>query len=120
MVVADGGSARDAGFAGFLRARARGATDSRLALDIGVGSVAMIVASALRPERWALLASAGLVLLSFGLWAVADRLVEDRAHPAAVTIVLRAARALVGAVGVAAAVGTGFILWTMAMGTWIS
>ena len=120
MVVANGGSASELSLPAFLKSRARRATDSRLAVDFAVGSVAVIVALALRPGWWQPLAGAGLVLFFFGSWAVLDRVIED-GHPSPPLLAaIRVARGLSAALGVAAALGAAFILWTMLMGTWIS
>src|SRR2546423_10069551 len=73
MVEAGVRNGRETGIAEFLRSRARSATDGRLAIDVSVGVTAIIVAYALRPERWLLLGSAGLCLASFGIWGAAVR-----------------------------------------------
>lgn len=113
-------SERELGISDFLRARARAATDSRIALDVSVGVVAVIVAAALRPELWLLLASAGLCLACFGLWAATVRIGSQPSRSPRLDVPLTVARHLISALGLGAAISTGFFLWAMLMGTWIS
>ena len=119
MVAAERNGLSESGLSDFLEARARNATDTRIAIDIAVGSVAYIVARALRPDWWRVLASAGIVLFAFGAWAALGRVLKGD-HPPVAQSFLRILRSLLGALGVAAALGTGFQLWTFMMGTWIS
>ncbi len=120
MVVAERNGARENALGDFLEARARDATERRLAIDIAVGATAFIVAYGLRPGWWAALASAGVVLFSFGTWAVLGRVIEARSSSSAASAALVRGRSLVGWLGVVAALGAGFLLWTALMGTWIS
>jgi hypothetical protein len=110
----------DVGIGEFLRARARRASDSRIAVDISVGAVAMIVAAALRPELWMLLASAGLCLASFGVWAALERASFSGSQAGRYDRPIAAARAVFAWLAIAAALATGFFFWTVLMGTWIS
>lgn len=120
MVAAESNGATQVGLPEFLAVRARSATEARLSLDVVVGTAAFIVARYLRPEWWHLLASAGLVLFSFGAWAVLTRRIDSGpSHPLLATP-LKGARAVIGWLGFAAAVGTLFSAWTIVMGTWIS
>ena len=120
MVAAETNGRAELPLFGFLRERARTATEQRLAFDIAVGSVACIIALAVRPEWWGLLAGAGVVLLCFGTWALTARLLNRAGTNTGVTLSLKAAHAISAWLGFAAALGTGFLLWTMLMGTWIS
>ena len=120
MVVAERNGLTEKGLSEFLDARARNASDPRIAIDIAVGSVAFIVATGLRPEWWGLLACAGIALFAFGAWAALGRVLEVRTQGAVANSVLRILRSVIGWLGVAATLGTGFQLWTMMMGTWIS
>lgn len=120
MVIAETNGAGDEGLSEFLAERACAATDTRLAVDLAVGSVAVIVAFGLRPDWWQLLASAGLSLFAFGAWAVTQRAIDGDVHRHALGHLLRAARAVSALAGVSAALATGFFLWTIVMGTWIS
>lgn len=120
MVAAERNGIPERGLADFLDARARNASPGRIAIDIAVGSAAVIVAAGLRPEWWPVLAAAGVTLASFGCWAIAGRALEGSAHSPRSRLALRISRKLLAVVGVAAAIGTGFFVWTMLMGTWIS
>ena len=107
-------------FQSLLAARARTASDGRLALDTAVGLVAGTLAVALRPPAWSVLASAALCLLAFGLWGIIDRSVREHDGPARTLRVLRACRAgaaALGVLGALALVATGMALM---LGTWIS
>jgi hypothetical protein len=120
MVAAERNGIPERSLSDFLEARARNASDARIAVDIAVGSVAYIVAQSLRPDWWKLLASAGIALFAFGAWAALGRVVEAGTDSSKVGVVLKVVRSIVGWLGVAAALGTGFLLWTILMGTWIS
>ena len=120
MVAAERNGIVEAGLSDFLSARARHATARRLGVDIAVGAVAVIVGAALRPAWWPLLAGAGLTLAAFGCWGTAGRVLERRELRGSARLALEIARRICAVAGVAAAIGTGFIAWTMVMGTWIS
>lgn len=120
MVAAERDGMPERGLAEFLDARARNASDARIAIDIAVGSVAVIVATGLRPGWWPVLTAAGLTLASFGCWAIAGRALEGTAHSPRARFALEISRKILAVAGVAAALGTGFLVWTMLMGTWIS
>ena len=118
----------DARLPELLAARARGASDGRLALDLAGGLVAAGVALAWRPSGWLVLLSAALCFAAFGAWGIADR--EARERPDArghsllslVSLVslLRGVRALAALVGAAAMVTLLFATLALALGTWIS
>jgi len=112
-------NAVELGIGDFLRDRARGAMDSRLAVDVCVGLAAIVVAASLRPALWLLLASAGLCLASFGAWAAVERICDRPSHSPRFDLPLAVARYLFATMGVGAAISTGFFLWTALMGTWI-
>jgi hypothetical protein len=107
-------------FQSLLAARARTASDGRLALDTAVGLIAGTLAVALRPPAWAVLASGALCLVAFGLWGIIDRSVREHDRETRSLRVLRALRvaaATLGIVGAIALVATGMALM---LGTWIS
>jgi hypothetical protein len=107
-------------FQSLLAARARTASDARLALDTGVGLIAGTLAIALRPPAWPVLASAALCLVAFGLWGIIDRSVREHDGETRTVRLLRAGRAAAAALGVLGAlalVATGMALM---LGTWIS
>lgn len=111
---------RDLTLPSLLAARARTASDGRLAVDTGVGLIAGSLAIALRPPAWSVMASAALCLVAFGAWGIADRAVSD--HPAGgrglrAVRGLRAAAAALGVLGALGLIATGMAL---VLGTWIS
>jgi uncharacterized membrane protein len=119
MVAAGNNGVQERGLSSFLAERARNASEGRLAVDIGVGAVAVIVAIAARPD-WPLLAAAGMTLCLFGTWAIAGRALEDATHSPRVHIALATIRKVLAFAGICAAILTGFLIWTILMGTWIS
>ena len=102
----------DAGLTEFLAARARAASDGRLALDVVVGAIVVILFVAWRPAGWVSLAGAATSLAAFGLWGIIDREIRERAqapHARAVSLLaaLRLALACLGFLaGVAALFGS--------------
>jgi hypothetical protein len=62
----------------FLSARARRASDARLALDVACGFVVAIVAVLWRGPAWHVIASAAICFLAYGSWGIADREMHDR------------------------------------------
>lgn len=112
----------DAGIADVLAARARRASDTRLALDVGAGLVVLLAALYWRPPGWTAWASTGAGLAAFGLWGIADRELRERqtaGRRAAITL-LRATRVIVAGIGALALFVFLFTLVGIALGTWIS
>ncbi len=107
-----------------LAERARRASDARLALDVGGGVLAATAALWLRPPGWALLVAAALCFAAFGGWGIADRAVRERpadAHASSrALLALRAARATAAVLGALAGLALALLLFTLALGTWIS
>lgn len=105
----------------FLAARARRASDTRLALDVAGGLLAGIFGAWLRPPGWFLLCAAAACFLAYGAWGIADRELRERESDAgtgAATPMLRGARAAAVVMGALAALalifGTaGFVLGTI-------
>ncbi|AHG92763.1 hypothetical protein J421_5228 (plasmid) [Gemmatirosa kalamazoonensis] len=97
--------AADATLPELLAARARRASDLRLALDVGVGVLVAAAALFWRPTAWVLLLSAALCFVAFGLWGIADRAGNRTLRAAAATLGVVAALAL-GAGVVAIGLGT--------------
>jgi hypothetical protein len=119
MVEALPASEGQTGLLAFLSARARKASDRRIALDIGVGLIAMYVAVLARPSWENELSSAGWVLCAFGLWALFERM----KRPADDTFkrrLLVVAQVLLAVSGAASAAMLVFLLWARSIGTWIS
>ena len=120
MVVTERNPLSGGELAAFLANRARAATDTRIAVDVAVGIVAVIVALAIRPDWWGILAGAGATLAAFGLWAATTRAIEEVALESRARFALGIVRKLFAAAGISAALVTGFLVWTVLMGTWIS
>lgn len=64
----------------YLAARARAASDTRLALDAIVGLVIVVAFSTWRIPAWYLLAAIGACFLSYGTWAIANRELAETPH----------------------------------------
>ena len=123
--MADSSLPPDARLPELLVARARGASDGRLALDLAGGLVAAGAALAWRPSGWLVLLSAALCFAAFGAWGIADREARERPgaggrSPISPVSLLRGARALAALVGAAAVVTLLFATLALALGTWIS
>jgi hypothetical protein len=95
----------DASLPQFLVARARHASDGRLALDVIVGVAGAVGANYWHGPGWLLAASAATCLMSFGAWGIADRELGERpaGTPVALVWAFRAARIAATVLGVAAA-----------------
>jgi hypothetical protein len=113
-------SSPDANLVEFLSARARGATDGRLALDAGIGFVAAIVALIWRPAGWHIVACVGACFMAFGGWGIADRELREATESELSARWLGVGRAIAAGLGALAA---GILLLSLlgfALGTWIS
>jgi len=115
----------DARLPELLAARARGASDGRLALDLAGGLVAAAVALAWRPSGWLVLLSAALCFAAFGAWGIADREARERPRASGRSLIslislLRGVRALAAVVGAMAVVTLLFATLALALGTWTS
>jgi hypothetical protein len=105
----------------FLTARARRASDLRLALDAGGGVLVAALVAITRPPAWRSLLALGACFAAFGLWGILDRELGD--PPGASRTRqrwLRGSRALVTVLGVAAAAFFGLSVFFGALGRWIS
>lgn len=67
----------DASLAAFLHARALVSSPRRLFIDVIVGLTVASLSIWLRPSAWPLFASAGFCLMAYGVWAVAERHIEQ-------------------------------------------
>jgi hypothetical protein len=104
-----------------LAARARAASDGRLALDVLVGLVAAICLAVWRPMAWPIGLGIGVALASFGTWGIAERESQERAHNAQAAVrVFRLLQVTSIIVGTLAVLTAGFALVGMALGTIIS
>lgn len=102
-----------------LAARARAASDGRLALDAGGGLIAAALALAVRPPAWPLLLAVATCFLAYGAWGIADRALRERPAGAQGIRLLRALRAgavLLGALGVLA---VGGVVMAFVLANWI-
>jgi hypothetical protein len=102
-----------------LAARARAASDGRLALDAGGGLIAASLALAIRPPAWPVLMAAATCFLAYGAWGIADRALQERASDAQATRLLRALRAAAAVLGVLGVVGVGGVIMGFVLGNWI-
>jgi len=69
----------DASLPELLAARARHASDTRLALDAVIGFVVLIVSVLWRGPGWHLFGSIAGCFFAFGVWGIADRELGERA-----------------------------------------
>jgi hypothetical protein len=102
-----------------LAARARAASDGRLALDAGGGLIAASLALAVRPPAWPLLVAAATCFLGYGAWGIADRALHERASDAQGIRLLRALRAAAAVLGVLGVVAVGGVIMGFVLGNWI-
>jgi hypothetical protein len=93
----------------FLSARARRASDARLALDVACGLVVALLAALWRGPAWTVIASGAVCLLAYGAWGIADRELRERtAISPDRHMALRAGRT--AAVSAGAIAGVSFVL----------
>jgi hypothetical protein len=100
----------------FLSARARRASDARLAIDVGAGLVALLLALAWRGPGWLVLGSASLAVLAYGAWGITDRELAERVKSARDGTPLRIGRVAAAVVGVMAAVGFALSAFAIVLG----
>ena len=103
-----------------LTQRARQASDLRLVIDAAVGFVVAALLGAFRPPLWLPLAALAFALGAFGAWGILDRESTGVTSGTGRGRVIIAARAIVGVLGVVAAVLGGVSLFFGLLGTWIS
>ena len=106
----------------FLARRARGASDVRLALDLGGGVLAAGAAALVRLPAWPALMCAAVCFAAYGGWGIADRELSERAGnaDAGMDRALRAARAAAAAVGAGAGGALVLSLLSFIFHGWIS
>jgi len=112
----------DASLFDILAARARAASDGRLVVDV-VGGILVVIPTALvRFTLWPIVIGLGVCLMSYGLWGISDRELQDRAtNPRSrVAVALTAARAICVAIGCVAALVVAVGGLRVFLGTWIS
>ena len=112
----------DANLPELLAARARHASDTRLALDAVLGSVIALGAVFWRGPGWYFITSIASCFLAFGFWGMADRELGERGNagsPRAVWL-LRAGRIVAAIIGAIAAVMAMLTALALALGRMIS
>lgn len=102
-----------------LAARARHASDGRLAADAAAGILLATAMLLWRPGGWPAFASGGLCVLAYGTWGIADRMLRETA-PARATMrhLLAALRATAAVAGTLAAVALLLVVMGLALGNW--
>lgn len=111
----------DAPLTEVLVERARTASDRRLALDVGLGIVAVVAFSWWRPAGWLLLCSLALGFVAFGAWGIADRELNERGSPPGLlTTLLRGVEMVSVMIGIAAALIITIHALSILLGRWIS
>lgn len=111
----------DVSLAEFLHERALGTAPTRLGLDLVGGALVGGAALWARPPGWAVVASAGLCLSMYGIWAVSERRLQAESSdmPAVVEFVWLAARTSAALLGLASLGALLFSLLALALGGWI-
>jgi hypothetical protein len=91
----------DASLPELLAARARHASDGRLALDATGGFIFVLLAALWRGPGWHLILSIAACFLAFGVWGIADRELGERSGSASRSALqlLRGARVIAIVVG---------------------
>lgn len=112
----------DASLPEILAARARSASDGRLAIDVIGGFVLGSLAAVFRFHGWPVLLCAGICFVAFGAWGIADREVRERAAGPRTRLVVALEYLRVGSVvlGGLAALAMIFGVLGLTLGTWIS
>jgi hypothetical protein len=112
----------DAGLPEFLAARARHASDSRLAADAIGGMLVGVSAAVLRFPAWYLVLAAAACFFAFGIWGIADRELGERGDGASRSLrtTLRAAEVIAAILGTLAFASLLLILMGIALGRIIS
>jgi hypothetical protein len=118
MADEESARARERSLGDFLVARARAASNLRLAADAGGGLIAAVAVAILRPPLWPALLAAAVTFAAYGTWAILDRELTGApvAPPAGRRRLLVAGRAVTAVVGVLAAVLGGLVVFFVALG----
>ena len=119
-------AAEEASLGAILHRYAQRAPARHLGGDVALGLGVAASAAALRPRAWILLAGVGVALAMLGLWAWADRAVEQRDAITAwddaprITRPWRVLRGIAATIGTVAALVAAFGVIAGTLGTWIS
>jgi hypothetical protein len=113
---------RDASLGEVLKARARSASDTRLAADAAGGFIVAVVTLAWPYPLWYLVLPAACCFLAFGVWGIADRELGERGDTVTLKArrTLRIVQALAIVVGGASAAALALTLLGIAIGRVIS
>ena len=113
--------AREENLGTVLAQLARRTPDGRLVLAAAAGIVAALAAVVLKPPAWFPLLAAGVCLVSFGVWGIADRILHERPAPVSSgQALLRAMRVIAVVLGIVGGVALALGVFALAMGNWIS
>ena len=111
----------DASLPEFLAARARHASDTRLALDALIGLVIATGVAYWNGPGASFFVSVGVCFFAYGVWGITDRELGERPTAAPrVRTALRAARVIAAALGFAAAAWIVVLALAKALGVMIS
>lgn len=111
----------DASLPEFLAARARHATDTRLAVDALAGLLLAAGVAYWNGPGASFLVSIGVCFSAYGLWGIADRELGERQNATPrVRLSLRGARVMAAALGFAAAAYIVVLMLAKALGVMIS
>lgn len=113
--VLDGGS-----LPALLVARARAASDRRLATEAGLALLVLAVVLIFRPPLMLPAAAFAVSLAMFGLWGILDREVRDTGEPTRRTRLLEVLRGLAAVTGAVAAVLGAVTFFFATLGLWKS
>ena len=105
----------------YLTARARGASDLRLAMDAIGGLLMILTFSFWRVPAWYALVGIGSCFLSYGAWAIANReLVESSDAPRRRLLALKTLSSMAATCGVAAGIFLIMVVLAKVLGRIIS
>ncbi len=112
----------DASLSEMLHARALASPPRRLGLDVALGALIAVPALWIRPKGWIAIASAGLCLVTYGVWAFAERHLESGVGEMSrwTERSWRVGHGIAAFAGVVAMAALLFALLGLALGTWIS
>jgi len=105
-----------------LAARARAESDGRLVIDVLAGILIVVPTALLRFTLWPMVIGSGICLISYGLWGISDRELQDHAsNPRSrAAVALTVTRGVCVAVGCMAGLLVAFGGLRILLGTWIS
>jgi hypothetical protein len=102
-----------------LAARARAASDGRLALTAAGGLIVASLVLTVRPPAWPLLLPVATWFLAYGAWGIADRALHERPPDAGGVQALRGLRASAVVLGVSSVLAVGAVIMGFVLGNWI-